>query len=223
MKWFMVIGSCCSSAGDPRKNSAPLFAAFRTNLSSPRRFHWHAGKLLFQSFPNWGCSRNKLHAFHHEWNSHRWLLYVSDYLLSLLLNQQEVGVPQHCAPGGTSPNVMWAWFYSFALLWLFRLGTTDHQWLNTLQFSQIYMKLLGTWHILVWKLVSLVITNRRKHPAVCQRWRPRREKRSQVHVAGQKCSQRRIDVGSLALGLKNCFHFVNQFVPFLQFFHYFFV
>lgn len=82
-----------------------------------------------------------------------------------------------------------------------------------------------TWHILVWETVDLVITNHRRHPAVCQKWRLRREKCPWYMQLDKSSSQWRRDTGSLALsfGLKNCFHFVNGFVPFLQFFHYFLV
>jgi len=47
-----------------QKEPALLSAVLRTNYSSPQRFCRHAGKLLFQSFPNCGCGRNKLHNFH---------------------------------------------------------------------------------------------------------------------------------------------------------------
>lgn len=40
-----------------QKEPAPLFAVFRTSLSSPQRVCQHAGKLLFQSFPNRECGR----------------------------------------------------------------------------------------------------------------------------------------------------------------------
>lgn len=68
-----------------QKEPAPLFAMFRTSLSSPQRVCHHAGKLLFQSFPDRECGRDKPHAFY----LNKIVisdLYISDYLLSLLLN-----------------------------------------------------------------------------------------------------------------------------------------
>lgn len=161
-----------------QKEPASLFAAFRTNLSSLPRFCWHAGKLLFQSFPNSGCGGNKPHAFHLN------EIVVSNLnkLLSTIPPSQSLGTwhtafPSVChgvpAKESQSPNLMWAWFFSSVTL------ETGDNWLLVAERAAAQPNLHespGTWHVLVWKLDSLVITNLRRHPALCQRWRLRRKK-----------------------------------------------
>lgn len=218
-EWDIVVRSCCSSAGDPRKDlpcclphSGPAFSAHRDFVSM-------LGNSC-ESFPCPGSGRNKPHAFHLNKiiisDSH-----ISGYLLSLLHNWQEPVTL--CSPASTkgykkykkrykrSPQEehhpaweVWAWLYSL-LNW--------EQLAITVWICCSLAKM--TWHMFMWKSVSLVTGKLRRHPAVCQRWRVSRENVPRAWSWAKTFT--------VVFGLKNWSHFVNGFIPFPQFFHCYFV